>query len=376
MCYDIEILQKIIDNAYEGDINEVLSHIKTCPSCKNAFEKLKHEDNFIENVLNEGIKIPPRRPINIYTVDFKEKQNNKRRIFNMSKKARRWSAIAAGIVICGGLLFAEPVRAKAEELLKMFRMQEITTVSISESDISEIDKLFREGNGYKDIPNIGSIDVSSQGKEIRIENPKGADEIKEKMNIDRIVKVPKGFVYDYASKEPKADVTIKLDIDKTNDLLKYLGEEISLPKLLDKKPFIIHFNDIVSYEIVKETKNEDEIRKYINVTQMDAPTVEIPKDVDEKKLIKTLFSMKFLPENLKKQFMSIDNLTSTLPVPYSTEYQTKEDITVNGQNAILIKDKDSKYPYLSIYFKDKDKVYVVNSNCSVEEILPLIEEMK
>ncbi|SHH35080.1 anti-sigma factor [Tepidibacter thalassicus] len=369
MCYDKEILQQIIDDAYKGDVDEVLSHIDNCPVCKSNFEKLKQQDKLIESVLNVGMKIPPRRPINVYTVDFNKE--NKRRIFNMSKKARRWSLVAAGIVICGGLLFAEPVRAKAEELLKMFRMQEITSVSISESDIMEINDLFSKGNGYKDISDIGSIAVSKKGNEIRIKGPSDADEIKEKMSINKVIKAPKEFVYTYAVKHPKTDVTIKLDVDKTNDLLNYLGEKVSIPKALDQKPFVIHLNDVVEYEIVK-----NEGYQYIKVTEMDAPTLQIPKDVDEKQLIKTLFSTNFLPKNLKKQFMSISDLTSVLPIPYSPEYQSKRDLTINGQKAVIIETEDPEYSYVEIYFKDKNKIYYINTNCSVEEILPLIEEMR
>ena len=46
MCYEIEILQQIIDNAYEGDVQEVLAHIKICPLCRENFDK------FVKIILN------------------------------------------------------------------------------------------------------------------------------------------------------------------------------------------------------------------------------------------------------------------------------------------------------------------------------------
>ncbi|MCY6369455.1 anti-sigma factor family protein [Clostridium ganghwense] len=371
MCYELEELQKIIDNTYEGDVNEVLSHIKDCPDCREKFQRLKQQDKLIESVLQSDMVIPPPRPINVCTVDFKEK--NKRRIFNMSKKAKKWSAVAAGLVLCGGLVFSEPVRTKADELLKIFRMQEITSISISKQDISEINKIFNDGSGSKDIGNIVKVDVSSGGKNSSIKAPKEEADIKEKLSIDKVIKEPKGFVYERVSKAPKTDVTIKLDIDKTNDLLNYLGEKTKLPESLDKKPFTIYFNELVSYSFTQKTENKDEERKYIDVVKMNTPTVEIPKDVDEKQLIKSLFSINLLPQNLKEQFMKIDDLTSTIPVPYEAEYQTKEDITVNGQKAILIKEKNSNY--LHVYFQDKENLYAINGNCTVDEILSFIEEM-
>lgn len=372
MCYELEELQQIIDNNYEGEVNEVLAHIKACPECREKFQKLKQQDKLIESVFEMEMVIPPRRPINVCTVDFKEK--NKRRIFNMSKKTKKWSAVAAGIALCGGLLFVEPVRTKAGELLKIFRMQKITSIAISQEDLSEIDKIFRDGSGSKNIENIMKIDVESKGKESFVEAPKGEADIKGKLAIDKVIKAPKGFVYEHVGKAPKADVTIKLDIDKTNDLLNYLGEKTKLPKALDQKPFVIHFNEVVSYNFTQKTGNKDKERKYISVMEMNTPTVEIPNDVDEKQLIKSLFSMSFLPENLKNQFMKIDDLTSTIPVPYDVEYQTKEDITVNGQKAIVIKNKNSNY--VNVYLQDKEKLYIVNGNCTSDEMVSFIEEMK
>lgn len=372
MCYELEELQKIIDNTYEGDVEEVLAHIKACPECREKFQKLKQQDKLIESVLQMDMVIPPRPTINVYTVDFKEK--NKRRIFNMSNKTKKWSAVAAGIALCGGLLFVEPVRTKAADLLKIFRMQEITSIAISKEDISEIDKIFSNGSGSKNIGDIMKVDVASEGKEAFVEGPKGEADIKEKLSIDKVIKAPKGFVYEHVGKAPKADVTIKLNIDKTNDLLNYLGEKTKLPKSLDQKPFVIHFNEVVSYNFGENTGNKEGERKYINVMEMNTPTVEIPNDADEKQLIKSLFSMSFLPENLKNQFMKIDDLTSTIPVPYDVEHQTKEEITVNGEKAIVIKDKDSNY--VNVYLQGKEKLYMVNGNCTSDEIVSFIEEMK
>ncbi|MCY6483053.1 hypothetical protein OW763_01630 [Clostridium aestuarii] len=372
MCYELEVLQQIIDNTYDGDVDEVLSHIKNCSECRKKFHKLKQQDKFIESVLQMDMEIPPRRPINVCTVDFKKK--NKRRIFDMSKKARKWSAAAAAVVLCGGLVLVEPVRTKAEDLLKIFRMQKITSISISQEDIKGIDKLFSEGNGTKDIKDIIKVDVSSNGKEVSAEGPEGEADIKEKLSIENVIKAPEGFKYEYVAKQPRTDVTIKLNIDKANDLLNYLGEKTKLPKELDQKPFTIHFNEAVAYNFSQKTENKNKERKYINVMKMNSPTVQTPKDVDEKQLIKSLFSMSILPQNLKDQFMQIDDLTATIPVPYSPEYQTKEDITVNGEKAILIKNNNGDYS--TVYFKDKDDLYVINSNCATDELVSFIEEMK
>ncbi|MBF8982757.1 hypothetical protein IZY60_04300 [Lutibacter sp. B2] len=370
MCYKIEILQQVIDHTYTGDVDEVMSHINTCSICRDAFEKLKNQEMLVENALKAGIVIPTRSPIHSIN------NTNKGRNFKMNKLARRWTAAAAVVAIGTGLLFVDPVIAKAQDLLKIFRMNEMTTVSISESDIREIDEVFRKGNGSKEIENFVKIDVSSQGKEINIAGLESGNEIKEKMPSAKVIKVKDDFKYGYASIYPKQDITLKLDVNKANAFLNYLGEDTKIPQALNNKPFTIHSEDVINYSIEKKSANKDEIRKYINVTQMKVPSIEMQSDIDEKELIKLLFSMDFLPNNLKKQFMSIDHITSTIPIPYNSDTQIKEEITIRGKKAIVVKEKDSEYDYLNLFFKEGDKLYSISSNCNIDEILPFIEEMK
>src|SRR5690554_254570 len=99
----------------------------------------------------------------------------------MKKAQRRFAAVAAGIMVCGGVFFVEPIRAKAHDLLKIFRVQEIKGISISQDDLYEIEKLFREGEGSKDIENFGKIDVSFQGERYDFKYPIEPAEIQEKM---------------------------------------------------------------------------------------------------------------------------------------------------------------------------------------------------
>ncbi|MCT4618387.1 MAG: DUF4367 domain-containing protein [Marinisporobacter sp.] len=367
MCYEIEVFQQIIDGTYEGDIDEVFSHIETCPYCKERFDTLKKEEKLVEGIFNKGLVMPSCRPIHVVN-------KNKRRTFKMNQLAKRWTAVAAVALICTSLLFVDPIRAKAQDLLKIFRIQEMKTVSISESDIREIDEIFRKGNGSKEIENFIKVDVSSGGKEINIDNP-SAEKIKDKMSNAKVMNLKEGFKYEYASIYPKQEITMKLNIDKANDFLNYLGETTTLPKTLDNRPFSIRSENVISYSLKSENKTKDKERKFIWVTQMKAPTIEIPSDVDEKQLIKSLFSMNFLPNNIKEQFLDMEDIPSTIPIVYNPETQTKEEVNIRGEKGIIIKNKDSR-AYYNIYFKQGDMVYSIGSNFDVDEVLSMVEEMK
>lgn len=370
MCYKLEELQRIIDNSYDGDIDEALAHIKKCPKCRENFQRLKQQDKFMESIMQFDMKIPEPRSTNIYKVDFNK--DNKRRIFNMSKVAKKWSAVAAGLVLCGGLLFNDPIRAKASDLLKSFRVNKVVGISLTQSDISEISQMFSKGNGTKDIEDMFKMDVKTDEKRKEIQNPKNEDEIKNALGLkENSIKIPEGFVCGHASKEGKTNVSLTFNVDKMNDVLAYLGEEARLPKSLHNKAFTMDLSEAESYSLTKK----DDGNKGIYINKVKAPEIQIPKDVDEKELIKVMFSMKILPEDLKKQFAAIDDLTSIVPIMYNEEHQTKEEININGKSGVVIKDKNSNY--MNICFKDNENLYTIDSSdFTLDEILNVIKEMK
>lgn len=375
MCYDIELLQQIIDNEYEGDVQEVLAHIKICPACRENFEKLKQEDQIVEKVLQTGMITPRRRPISEYSIRT-IKNEKKRGNFKMNTAKKRFAAVAAGIILCGGLFIFEPVRAKAQDLLKMFRVQEITGISISQSDIHEIERLFEKGEGMKEIENFGRIEVTSEDARYSLDNLTGPGEIKEKMPSAKVIPQTTKFNYGYASIIPETNVILELDVNKVNDFLEYVGERNKLPMTIHQKTFTIHTEDVLNYSLISREEGND-YPKHINISQMEVPTLEIPSDVDEKELLDALFSMSFLPSNLKRQLMGISDLTSTLPIPYSADSEVKRDIVVRGEKAVLIESKEREYNYFRLFFKEGNTLYSVDANnCTIDEVLPLIESME
>ncbi len=371
MCYKEEVLQEIIDREYAGNVDEVLEHINTCSKCKSTFEALKEQDEFVEKALQTNMAIPPRSSIDLSL------NENKRRFFEMNKKAKKWGTIAASIVLCSGLFLAEPVRGAAQDILNMFRVQEVKSLSISGSDIREIGDLFEKGKGAKELGEFGKFEIASQEEIYSFENIKGPEEIKEKVPHAKLLNLPSDFRYVYGAYNPKTDVTMTLDVKKINDLLTYLGEKAKLPEGIDNKPFTLHTSNNLSYSVTKNTENINRREKYISVVQMDAPTLEIPENVSQKELIDALFSASFLPENLKNQLMGIGDLTSTLPVPYDEEREISKEISIHGQKGILIENKDQKdYSGFRLCFKENNTVYFIEGDIPFEEALSYIENMQ
>lgn len=378
MCCDIEILQQVIDEEYDGDMESVHEHMKSCLSCRQTFETLRRSQNLVESALNTGIKIPVNRP-EIMEDGMERILNKKRGDKYMNMISKKWVATAAAVAICAGLFSLQPVRTKASEFLKLFRVNEVTGISIDQKELSKINQIFQEGNGKVDIKDFATIDVTSNDQKFSSGEIKDAAEIRQKDPTARLILPPDGMKYQRYDIQPKADATLKLNIAKINDFLVYIGEKIKLPKTLDGQEFRIHSGDILSYTVAVpgDSAKGKYAQKNIRVTQMNTPTLEIPEGVEAGTLINALLSLQILPENIKQQLRSIGDLTTTLPIPYNAERQVEKDITVKGHKGIMIEPKDGEKSFYSIFFKMDDKFFVVNSNgISVEELTKLLNTME
>lgn len=375
MCYDDGIFQEIIDEEYEGNLKEVYEHIENCGKCKRRFEELQREELFISEKLDASFRIPKMRKIDLEYQLFKfykrEKGRNK-----MNSKVRKLAASAAALAIVIGAMSYAPIRVKAADLLNVFRVNEVTGISINDNDIRKIGEAFDKGNGKVDLKDFISVDTKSNEEPINISQGEISKEtVKKYIQDAQLIPIDDSLEYSYMTIHPETDLTLKFNVSKVNDFLQYLGEDARLPKEMDEKDFIIHAGKSISYSV--DSKKDGKGKKYINVTQIGTPTLTLPEGVNQKEIVDSLLSLKLLPQNIKEQLANIGDLTETLQVPYSEEHDIKKDITVKGQKAILIQSKDNSYNNMQVVFKKGDSLFVVSANgYSLEEVTKLLEAME
>ena len=373
MCYDKEIFQQIIDGEYEGNIEEVKEHIANCEKCKRNFEELQKTEIFINEKLNAGFKAPEMRKIDVEYQLFKFYKKERGRK-NMNSKVRKLAAVAATLTIFMGAMSYQPIRVKAAELLNVFRVNEVKGISITDDNIRKIGDAFEKGEGKVDLQDFVFADVKSKEEPIQLSKTEISKEAVKKYKQDaELIPINDSLEYDSMTIHPESDLTLKFNVAKVNDFLEYLGEDVKLPKEMDQKEFVIHAGKSISYNI--NSKKEQNEYKNINVMQTGTPTLTLPEGVNQKQMVDVLLSLKLLPQNIKEQLASIGDLTTTLPIPFSEEHQTKTDITIKGQKAILVQDKDSKS--CNVVFKKGDSLFTVFANgYSVQELTTLLEAME
>lgn len=360
MCYDDHIFQEIIDGEYSGDTNEVMNHINQCDDCKKRYESMKAQESFVAGALNLGLNMEKSLPT---VPQIETKQPKRRKIMN--KFVKRFASAAAVLLIVAGVIFIEPINAKASELLQLFRMNELDTVSITEEDIREINKVFEQGKGEIEIEDFIKVSASELGEHQSAYDFGGATLPNQFSNM-LILQAPENSVYDYYEYSPGALIDLTLHVDKANEFLKYIGEDTVLPDALDQKSFTLHIGESLFYGL----KYDDGI--YTQVLQTDLPEIEIPNDVSEQELLDILFSLNLLPDNIKEQLQNMQNLTSTAPIPVLTDQQVVEEITILGEKSIVVRDKE-EYDYFNLYFIYSDKLVTIHSNDELDHVVELVE---
>lgn len=374
MCYDEGIFQQIIDGEYEGDIKKVEEHIANCEKCKRKFEELKSTEIFINEKLNKEFRITEMRKMDLeyQLFEFYKKGKGRR---NMNPKVRKVAASAAALTIVIGTMSYQPIRVKAAELLNIFRVNNVTGVSITENNINKIQQALEKGEGNVDLKDFISADVKSEEKPIKLSEKEISKETIKKYKGDaELIPINDSLEYSHMTINPASDLTLKFNVPKVNDFLEYLGENTKLPKEIDQKEFMIHCGKSISYGI--NSKNSEKEYKYIDVKQVGTPTLTLPEGVDQKQMIDILLSLNLLPQNVKDQLANIGDLSATLPVPYLEEESTKTDITIKGQKAVLIESK-KKDKNCNVIFKKGDSLFVVNAEgYSSQELITLLESME
>lgn len=374
MCYDEGTLQAYMDGEFEGDVQTLVHHLSTCPSCRQSYDRLKFQELRIAGLLDGAFS--DSRTDDVSTLQQSSHQALPpsdppitliRRLQHMHKSTKKWVAAAACVGIAASVFTFQP--AMAESFLKLFRVNQIESVAISNKDLQDLETIFNKGSGKFDLKDLITVDVKTNGSSVSLEHPT-AEELTAKLPGIH------GFGGDVfkissAQMEPARNVTMVLDVPKINEVLTGLGETLQLPEALNKKPVVLHFKETYSMNLIDEQKDRS---NYAYLTHSTFPEIEISDEVDQDAFLKSLYAMNLLPENLKKQFLSLDHPSSSIPVPYNTEYETKETAQVDGINVIIINEKkgDSR----TLYFSINDTLCVLNTNVPQEQAFSLIKELK
>jgi hypothetical protein len=247
----------------------------------------------------------------------------------------RIAAAAAVVLVAGSFAFA-PVRSAAAGLLKVFRVQKVQTVSISQQDLKDMSAVLEKGKGgHVDLKNYGELWVEeskAKGGEVTLAKAQAA--------VDFPILLPKGLEgTPKIALQPGQTLKFKLKVDAINEALRYYGSERTFPASIDGKVFTVKIPTIVTAEYAvagakKSPSAGPDQTNAVFLGQARSPELVVPDGVDPAELRDVLMNLPFLPQNVRDQLAAVGDWQSTLIIP--DVGGTARDITLDGVPAVVM----------------------------------------
>jgi len=283
----------------------------------------------------------------------------------------RVAATAAVIVLALAVSFSfGSVRSAASELLTIFRVEKVKTVSITPSDMAGIERAIREGTGSVDIVNFGEVEfIGEQQSAGKV----SLEEALAMVDFPLILPAspPNGSHAPEIYQEAGGNLNLTLDTVNANKILESFGSISLLPDGLNGKTFTIKIPAVICARYVGPDDQN------VTVFQGRSPELIAPGS-DVSAIREALLGLPFLPENLRKQLAAINDWQRTFVVP--NVGGSSQEVNVAGTQGVYIKppagDSSRGSDISSLVWQRNGVVYAVSGSLTLEQSLDIAASMK
>ncbi|BAH45267.1 hypothetical protein BBR47_42900 [Brevibacillus brevis NBRC 100599] len=355
-CADTGFIQAFLDGECSSkESKQFLLHLEYCETCRTQLNELSALDSWtrekMEHAFSEtnGGKVNTEAAWQRFSQSIEkttdtyaqERQTitnraTMRRSWNqMNKQTKRWVTGASAVAVLAVSLSFPQVQAAANDFLSIFRMDKVEFVKVTQEDLREVEQWIANGNvGEMELKGIGKIwiDENDQEKLEQRNHYYNSKEAAVKAGV-KLPELPKDVTVDSVNVTSPYTMYMEIDADRANKLLAQLQVEARFDEKLSGKRFSLK---IPQMQNVWMTAGKESY----GYSVMDAPELTAPEGVDLAQLRETILALPFIPDQVKKQMISIEDWQHTLPVPYMADGESKmKEVKVNGQKGMLITGK-------------------------------------
>lgn len=345
-CADAGVMQMFVDGECGDEAGrQIIAHLGECAECRRLMEELSALDAWtrqtIENELfrhADKAKVDTDAAWQRFSLRLEQSaggslaQNRvwKRSWKDMNKKTKTWVTGASAAAVLAVSLSFPQVQAAASDFLSIFRMDKVQFVKLTQDDLAQTEAWLSRGEaGEMDLKGLGKLWIDESGKGEKDHRSYNSREAAEKAGV-KLPTLPKELEVQGVDLNPSFTVHFEINVDKANKLLSQLQVDQKFDEKLSGKTFSL---TVPNAQTIWLRAND----KDLNYSIVDAPELKAPEGVDLEQLRSTILSLPFIPDNVKKQMLSIEDWQHTLPMPYVADKDSKlKEVKVNGADGILI----------------------------------------
>jgi hypothetical protein len=333
--------------ALDGELSaESLQHLEACPSCQTRQKEIRSQTQqiadrlaFLSSATNDS-----RFSTSQAWSRFNHQKLTQKEL-PMFKKLFASPLIRYGvtIVLAITLILAFPsTRALAGELLKLFRVQQVTVVQIDFTGLEQLTGDGVLGNQFTELISNSMTIAQEPG-----EPAEAADAAQASQLAGFNVRLPQSMTPSQIYVTDGAAFSMTIDRAKAQALLDEAGRsDLVLPESVDGADISVNIPSAVSVAYgtcpkpeADSSEVEDSGRAYrdcVILAQIPSPSVNAPADLDINRLAQIGLEFTGMTAEEAVAFTGTVDWTSTLVVPIPSNAATYEQVTVDGVTGTLI----------------------------------------
>lgn len=391
-CYDEGRIRAYVDGALDGLEHAALAaHLHRCAACRERLADLQRRaadvgrllapaapegaagalSRFYEKTRSERQVVPemaedaqmaasaPAPSQGGATVsDALDSRSMPVQTTNRTSGARRWLAAVAALIAVAALLALPPVRAAADQLLSIFRVQNVVFLPVSQERIEELENLNFDGKTLF----MSEPEVIDEPEEQSVAT---ADEAAATVDFTpgALSVFPSApLATEYVVRD-EGTVQFQVDVETARQLLTMLNiTDVTLPDSLGDSPIVV--------EVDKTLQTSYRGSGYtMSLVQGGSPTVSLPDGVDLAQLGKAALRLLGMePAQAEALSRQID-WSTTLIFPFPANVRDVRTVDVNGAQGLMFRSGGGGKPRgYELYWQQGDRFYMLQGSGDVSDV--------
>lgn len=361
-------------------------HLHTCAVCQKQWNEMKQAHLRTAKrlaFLSDEIRAVPSAQS--AWVRFTQQYTNQKETSMLKKwfsfPVIRYSAIA---VLALALVLAIPsTRALASEFLNLFRVQQVTVLSIDPTSLESLTGNQALGTQLSELVSSSTVVTDEPGEPVEVANSEEASGL-----AGFSVRLPEGQITSGIYVTDSAAFTMTIDREKAQALIDGAGRtDLLLPDAIDGAEISVSIPATVSTSFGKCPEPDIEggedpfdmgemYPDCIVLTQMTSPVINVPDGVDMTQLAQIALEFSGMSSEEAASFASSVDWATTLVVPIPRDVTTHSEVSVDGVTGILIQRTVEHSPeYLLMWVKDGILYAIADTGADTTPAFTLAESL-
>lgn len=360
-CMDEGLLQMYLDGECgHEEFQHISQHLETCAICQSRFTELAELENWTREKVEKSFFSSPHavqvdteaawqrfsQQINQHKMGKNAETGtppaavspmNKRSWNRMNKRTKQWITGVSTAAVVAVALSIPQVQVAAKDLLSIFRVDKVAFVKVTTEDLQHAEMWLSSGKvGELELNGIGKISIADSDQNGDGTTWYESKEEAEKAGV-KLPELPDDVSFNGVDVHAAHRVQFEIDTEKANRLLEQVGMDKRFDDQLNGKPFSLQIPQTMNLYL----KSGDADFTY-NVVE--GLKLQAPEGVDLAELRDTVLALPFIPENVKKQMVNLEDWQHTLPLPYIEDKDSQvKKVNVNGEEGLLVESPHRSY---------------------------------